>query len=89
MRDYKVVIKPSVEKDLQRLPKTAVARAMGRIEALKDNPFPPACAKLSASERLYRIRVGDYRIVYEVDTKAEVVTVHYVRHRRDVYRHLR
>ena len=89
MGDYKVLFKPSVEKDLQRLPKTTVARAMGRMEALGDNPFPPACAKLSASERLYRIRVGDYRIVYEVDSQVGVVTIHHVRHRREVYRRLR
>lgn len=88
MADYKVVFKPTIEKDLKKLPKAVVARALGRIETLADNPFPPASVKLSGAERLYRLRVGDYRVVYEVDTKAEVVTVHYVRHRQEAYRRL-
>src|SRR5437870_8906715 len=45
-------------------------------------------SKLSGAERLYKIRVGDYRIVYEVDTAALQVTIHYVRHRREAYRKL-
>jgi len=89
MGSYKIVFKPSVEKDLQNLPRATVARTMERIETLAANPFPPASAKLCSSERLYRIRVGDYRIVYEVDPKAALITVHYVRHRREVYRRLR
>jgi len=89
MGSYKTIFKPSVEKDLQNLPRATVARTMERIEALAANPFPPASVKLSSSERLYRIRVGDYRIVYEVDPKANVVIVHHVRHRREVYRQIR
>lgn len=55
---------------------------MARIEGLKSEPFPRQAIKLSGAERIYRIRVGDYRIVYEVDTQAKQVTVHYIRHRR-------
>jgi mRNA interferase RelE/StbE len=89
MAAYRIVLKPSVEKDLQKIPKAAVVRMMQRVEALAVDPFPPGSLKLSSSERLHRIRVGDYRIVYEVDTKAAVVTVHHVRRRRDVCRHIR
>jgi mRNA interferase RelE/StbE len=59
---------------------------MSQIERLAADPLPSQVVKLSGAERLYRIRVGDYRIVYEVDAEAKLVTIHYVRHRRDVYR---
>jgi mRNA interferase RelE/StbE len=59
-----------------------------RIESLQSDPFPHGASKLSGAERLYRIRVGDYRIVYEVDTEAKQITIHHVRHRREVYRKL-
>ena len=61
---------------------------MKRIEGLRTDPFPRQAVKLSGTERLYRIRVGDYRIVYEVDTQAKQIVIHYVRHRREVYRTL-
>ena len=86
MASYSVVFQPSVHKDLRRLPQAVVARVMTRIEGLAADPLPPRVVKLSDAERLYRIRVGDYRIVYEVDAEARRVTIHYVRHRRDVYR---
>jgi mRNA interferase RelE/StbE len=88
MTSYNVVFKPSVEKDLRSLPKALVTRVMNHLEELQTSPFPRQAIKLSGAERLYRIRVGDYRIVYEVDTKAKQVTIHYVRHRREVYRAL-
>jgi mRNA interferase RelE/StbE len=83
---YKVVFKPSVEKDLRRLPKDAVRRILDACGRLGENPFPRQAVKLFGSDRLYRVRVGDYRIVYEVDTRQKVVTVHYVRHRGTAYR---
>ena len=86
MASYSVRFKPSVEKDLRDLPRGIASRAILRIESLRDNPFPNGCAKLASSEKMYRVRFGDYRIVYEVDSKAGMVTVHYVRHRGEVYR---
>jgi mRNA interferase RelE/StbE len=86
MASFSISFKPSVQKDLRPLPKSVVARVMGQIEGLKTDPLPRKSNKLSGSERLYRIRVGDYRIVYEVDAKAKQVVIHFVRHRRDVYR---
>lgn len=88
MDSYNVNFKPSVEKDLRSLSRTLVSRVMERIERLKTDPFPRQAIKLSGTERLYRVRVGDYRIVYEVDIQAEQITIHYVRHRREVYRAL-
>ena len=87
MASYKVIVKPSVEKDLRALPQSLVVRVFRHIQALQDEPFPRGVRKLSATDELYRIRVGDYRIVYGVDNDAKQVVVYYVRHRRDVYRH--
>jgi mRNA interferase RelE/StbE len=55
---------------------------------LKDDPIPRQSVKLSGAEHLYRIRVGEYRIVFGVDTARMKVVIHHVRHRRDVYRQL-
>jgi len=86
---YSLSFKPSVERDLDSLPKPLIARVLDRLDQLKGDPLPRQSTKLQGAERLYRIRVGDYRIVYEVDTAALQITIHYVRHRREVYRRLR
>ena len=88
MASYKVILKPSVEKDLRSLPREVVKRVFRRIEMLKDYPLPRQSLKLSGAEQLYRIRVGEYRIVFGVDKEHLQVTIHHVRHRRDVYRQL-
>lgn len=68
MASYSVIFKPSLQKDFRRLTPQFLPRVLDRIEGLQADPFPPQASKLSGAERLYRIRVGDYRIVYEVDT---------------------
>jgi mRNA interferase RelE/StbE len=88
MASYQVVLKPSVEKDLRSLPKSVIQRALNEIEALGEDPFPRQSLKLEGGEGLYRVRVGDYRLVYGVDKVKKTVLVHYVRHRREVYRKL-
>jgi mRNA interferase RelE/StbE len=88
MASYKVILKPSVEKDLRSLPREVVKRVFRRIERLKDDPLPRQSLRLSGAEQLYRIRVGEYRIVFGVDKEHLQVTIHHVRHRRDVYRQL-
>ena len=86
MASYKVVFKPSVEKDLRALLQSVVRRVFKKIEVLQDEPFPRQSTKLAGAEHLYRIRVGDYRVIYGVDKDLNQVIVHYVRHRREVYR---
>lgn len=88
MASYSIIFKPSVEKDFRALPASVISRLMKKIEALKNNPYPHQSIKLASAERLYRLRVGDYRIVYGVDDKAKEVIVQYVRHRREIYRGL-
>ena len=88
MATYKVTFKPSVEKDLTILSKELVVRVLKRIEVLKEHPFSRQALKLEGSEALYRLRVGDYRIIYSVDSHLKQVIIHHVRHRREVYRGL-
>lgn len=86
MDAYEVTFKPSVEKDLRRLPREVVDRILKRIEALGENPRIRGVVKLSGAEALYRLRVGGYRVIYEIDSAARAVVIHYVRHRREAYR---
>ncbi|MEW6529453.1 MAG: type II toxin-antitoxin system RelE/ParE family toxin [Thermodesulfobacteriota bacterium] len=86
MAPYKVLLKPSVEKDLRTLPQQIVARVIRHIEELGETPFPRQSTKLIGAEQLFRIRVGHYRMIYSVDNEKKQVLVHYVRHRREAYR---
>ena len=88
MASYSVRLQPSVEKDFRRISGDNLKRIFLRINALADDPLPRGAAKLSGAEGLYRIRVGDYRIVYKLGQSSKQVVIHYVRHRRDVYRRL-
>lgn len=85
MTPYRVVIKRSATKEIERLPVEARARVVDAIGALASEPRPRGCEKLSAQER-YRIRVGDHRVVYSVADETVTVVVVKVGHRRDVYR---
>lgn len=86
MASYSVLLKRSVLKDLDPIPARDRRRIVERIGSLADDPRPAGCEKLSALER-YRVRVGDYRIVYSIEDVQFVVWVVRVGHRRDVYRH--
>lgn len=89
MATYSLRFKPTVEKDLLSIPRPMVSKILSRIDQLPVNPFPSQSLKLHGAEHLYRLRVGDYRVVYEVDPESVAIVIHYVRHRRDVYRILR
>jgi mRNA interferase RelE/StbE len=86
MGSYSLLFKPSVQKDLRPIPRAEAVRMLDRISGLVTNPHPPGTSKLSGVERLYRLRAESYRTVYEVDTQARQITVHYIRHRREAYR---
>jgi len=85
MARYELRFKPSVARDLRGIPPADVRRILTRMEGLRDDPRPPGCEKLSAQER-YRLRQGNYRILYSVADAERVVEVIKVGHRRDVYR---
>jgi mRNA interferase RelE/StbE len=83
---YAVRLKPRAERDLDRLPIQVARRIWQRLLALETNPRPPGCTKLVGEEDAYRIRVGDYRVVYLIDDKGQLVEIVRVAHRREVYR---
>ncbi len=88
MPEYTVTFARSAGKELEALPQGTAQRVFHAIEKLADNPRPSGVVKLHGIKNLWRIRVGDYRVVFSVDEQKRVVDVAYVRHRKDVYRGL-
>lgn len=85
MASYRIVFKQSVAKDLRGIPKKDVQRILQRIESLADEPRPVGVEKLSGDEK-YRIRQGNYRILYAISDDVITVTIVKIGHRREVYR---
>ena len=85
MTSYRVALTESAEKELHALPTKVVARMVSRLEDLTTSSRPHGCKKLKGGDKEWRIRVGDYRIVYEIDDSAKTVDVTRIAHRRDVY----
>jgi len=85
VNSYRVALASSAEKELHRLPKKVIARIIPRLEQLVSAPRPAGCKKLKGGDNEWRIRVGDYRIVYVIDDAARTVDVTQIAHRRDVY----
>ncbi|MEP6601179.1 MAG: type II toxin-antitoxin system RelE/ParE family toxin [Nitrospirota bacterium] len=82
---YRVVINKSAERELRALPKEDLRRIADRIGSLAQNCRPHGNEKLSGEKR-YRIRQGDFRIVYAIDDEARIVEIVKIGHRREVYR---
>lgn len=85
MASYRVALARSAEKELRRLSTALVARIVSRLEGLATAPRPPGCKKLRGGDKEWRIRVGDYRVVYEIDDRAGTVDVTRIAHRGEVY----
>ncbi len=85
MASYRVVIRRSAEKEIGKLPEAVRRRVVKTIASLADAPRPHGSQKLAGDDK-YRIREGDYRIVYTVADEIVTVTVVRVAHRSDVYR---
>lgn len=83
---YEVLLERQAERDLRELPKETFRRVIQSIKGLGQAPRPPGCRKLVGSQQDYRVRVGDYRVLYEVDDGTRQVRVLRVRHRREAYR---
>jgi mRNA interferase RelE/StbE len=86
MDSYSIRFLRPAEKDLRRIQKSIIPTILENIEALKENPRPAGCRKLLGSESAYRIRVGDYRVVYTIEDTIRIVEIDRIRHRKDVYR---
>ena len=89
MASYQVELKDSAQRELRRLPKPEIIRLSKAIDSLADNPFPLQSKKLFGLTNAYRLRVGNYQVVYAVDGQAFLVTVIRIRHRKDAYRNFR
>ena len=83
---YEVYLERSAENDLKRLPTSTFDRIVYQIKTLAENPRPSGCRKITGSKNDWRIRIGDYRVLYEVNDRAKAVRVMRVRHRREAYR---
>lgn len=83
---YRVQIEPAVDRTVSKLTPRVRDRILRRIQELANDPRPPGCVKLAGVADTYRIRVGDYRILYEVHDRMILVVVVRVGHRREVYR---
>ena len=87
MGSYKIELRRSAEEDLRKIsPPKFITNILKKIESLPGNPFPRQSLKLSGEQGMYRMRVGDYRVIYEVDQDSNRIVIHYIRHRKDVYR---
>ena len=85
MASYRLLIKPSAVKELEALPQNDRRRVIRRVRGIAQEPRPPGSEKLKGIE-LYRVRQGDYRVLYEVADALETITVIKIGNRRDVYR---
>ena len=85
MAKYKITIKKSAAKELEDIPKKDLRKIIKRIQSLAQNPRPHGSQKLSAQSR-FRVRQGDYRIVYSVEDKNSIVNIVKIGHRREIYR---
>lgn len=85
MGKYRIEIKKSAAKEIKKLPSPDLKKILAAIASLSENPRPHGCVKLSGDEK-YRIRSGDYRILYSIEDDALIVCVVKVGHRREVYR---
>lgn len=83
---YTIQFKPLALRQLEKLPREVQRRIVSKIEALRNDPFPAGCTKMQAMVDAWRIRSGDYRVVYQVHRGVLIVLVLTVGHRKDVYR---
>lgn len=83
---YRLILSRPAVKALRELPSSASIRVAAAIDGLGEEPRPPGCNKLRGNEELWRIRVGDYRVIYAIDDAIHVVDVRRIGHRGDIYR---
>ena len=86
MDSLRIEFARSATKDLRGIDRKWIPRIVAQIASLADDPRPAGCKKLVGSEHTYRIRIGDYRVIYEILDDVLVVLIVRIRHRRDVYR---
>lgn len=85
MNSYVVEVKPSARKELEALSNNVLTRVVRKMESPSHNPRPAGCKKLKGYKDQWRIRVGDWRVVYIIDDGPKLVSVTRIAHRREVY----
>jgi mRNA interferase RelE/StbE len=85
---YRIEFAPKAERDFKALDGSIRRRMARRIQSLADNPYPQGIKKLEGEDELYRLRVGDYRVLYQVQRQRVVILVVGIGHRRDIYRRI-
>ncbi len=88
MVSYEIRWKKSAISDLYRIDKQFLRRIIRAVEALTSNPFTQQSKKLHGVEQIYRLRVGDFRIIYEVDSSAKIITIYHIGYRKDIYQRM-
>ena len=88
MASYKIEIKKSAQKEIRKLPRNIREKVVGIINRLYDDPVPAEAQKIKGSDNIYRIRQGNYRIVYRLYKNELLIIIIRVRHRKDVYQAL-
>ncbi|MDA3798719.1 MAG: type II toxin-antitoxin system RelE/ParE family toxin [Kiritimatiellae bacterium] len=83
---FEIQWKKSAQRELRKLDASVVPRIIQAVQELENNPKPKGCRKLKGSEYSYRIRIGNYRVIYEIFETQVVIEIVRVRHRKDVYR---
>lgn len=83
---YTIVFARSAQKEFERLDRVVSLRVLAKIEGLADSPRPHGCCKLQGENNYWRIRVGDYRVIYSIDDGLRIVDVSYIRHRSQAYK---
>jgi len=83
---YEIIIKPSAEKAFGKLPNALQVKLLEALEQLSVNPRPLGVKKLKSTFNIYRIRVGEYRVIYSINDTVLIVTIVKIAHRKDVYR---
>jgi mRNA interferase RelE/StbE len=84
---YRITVKPSAKRELKKLPVYIATSIVRKIDGLAAEPRPEGCKKLvNNKEELWRVRVGDYRILYTIDDSIRIVDIHHVGNRREIYR---
>ena len=86
MSTYEVTFARSARRELEGLPRSVAARILERIQALSENPRSHGCRKIQGPSQLWRIRVGEYRVIYQIDDKDRIVDIIVIRHRSEAYR---
>ena len=85
MASFRILFKRSAEKELRGISHPTLQKILEKIDKLQENPRPPEAKMLKGEARYFRLRQGDYRIMYEVDDSSRIVTMIKIGHRREVY----